>query len=87
MRGLCLVLVGLLEERLVRGDVSNERNREDAYPQKVSTMMVKKFVTAPATSMLGAPAMTIWAKVELKTKKIQTCRNMVIPRESTASVG
>lgn len=56
-------------------------------PQKVNIMMDMTFTMAPATSMLGAAAMTMSAKVAQKTKKAQTLRKTVPPRELTASVG
>lgn len=49
-------------------------------------MMDMTFTMAPATSMLGVPAMTMFAKVAQKTKNAQTFRNTAMPRESTASV-
>lgn len=64
----------------------SRNGKGETNPQNVNIMMDMTFTMAPATSMLGVPAMTMFAKVAQKTKNAQTFRNTAMPRESTASV-
>lgn len=53
------------------------------YPQNANISIMSKFTIPPATSALSMAAITMFAKVLVSRKNIQTCRNIVIPREWT----
>ena len=56
------------------------------YPQNVNIMISNRFMTPPAMSGVGISAIIMFANVLENMKKIQRCRNMVMPRECTESV-
>jgi len=51
------------------------------HPQNANIRIMSKFTIPPATSALWMPAITMFAKVLVNRKNIQTCRNTVVPRE------
>lgn len=56
------------------------------YPQNANIIIRKRFIRPPAMSAVGTPAIIRCANVLANIKKIQSCKNIVMPRESTLSV-
>lgn len=54
-----------------------------AYPLKISVKEKSSWAIFPAVSAVSIPAMTISVKVDVKSKKTQTKRNISAPRSWT----